>query len=334
MVLHIYNPEHDIALGKNTVFFTPPKAARITRDAFCHRPALWAEDGDWVLVDYIELAERNLKEDGRIHADVRFVTKADLARLKAEDMPEKVESWGWDRFLVAQLIRCNPLFAPLMPSEEYLDRIRMFSSRQFVAEVLLPKILATDEILIGEMTVCRDEEEIYAELQKNNGCIVAKSPWSCSGRGVRFLNNSLTQSELGWIRNTLIEQGGVLVEPQYDKVLDFAMEFYANGTDVEYRGLNIFETRSGAYLGNVEGSKDEKLALLGSYVPLDVIERLKSNIISITTDVFCNAYEGPFGIDMMVVRGDENEYENENSKSTIRIHPCVEMNLRRTMGQI
>lgn len=334
MVLHIYNPEHDIALGKNTVFFTPPKAARITRDAFCHRPALWAADGDWVLVDDIELAENNLREEHCCHADVRFVTKADLARLKAEDMPERVEPWGWDRFLVAQLIRCNPLFASLMPSDEYLDRIRMFSSRQFVAEVLLPRILATDEMLIGEMTVCRDEEEIYAELQKNNGFIVGKSPWSCSGRGVRFLNNSLTQSESGWIRNTLIEQGAVLVEPQYDKVLDFAMEFYANGTDVEYRGLNIFETRSGAYLGNVEGSQEEKLTLLGSYVPLDVIERLKDNIILITVDIFRNAYEGPFGIDMMVVREDENEYEYENSKSTIRIHPCVEMNLRRTMGQI
>lgn len=325
MVLHIYNPEHDIALGKNTDFFTPPKAARLTRDAFCHRPALWANDGDLVLVDDVALAESNLSREKQKHPMVRFVTKSDLAKLKTDEMPTKVEPWGWDRFVVAQLLRCNPLFASLVPSNEKLEDIRRFSSRQFVSDVLLPRILSTNCEFVGNMVVCHNEEDINLELQKNNGSIVIKSPWSCSGRGVRFICGALTANELGWIRNVLTEQKVIIVEPQYDKVMDFAMEFYAGKENVEYRGLNVFETRGGAYLGNVEGSQEEKMDMLSRYVSLDVIEQLKNDIIAITYELFQDKYEGPFGIDMMIVLDGENK---------TKVHPCVEMNLRRTMGQI
>ena len=37
-------------------------------------------------------------------------------------------------------------------------------------------------------------------------------------------------------------------------------------------------------------------------------------------------YRGPFGIDMMVVRSEECE--------SVWLHPCVEINLRRTMGHV
>lgn len=38
------------------------------------------------------------------------------------------------------------------------------------------------------------------------------------------------------------------------------------------------------------------------------------------------AYTGPFGIDMMVVEG--------NAGKGFLLHPCVEINLRRTMGHV
>ena len=321
MILHIYNPEHDIALGKNSEFFTPPKAARLTRAMYCHRPAMWAADGDWVLVDDISVAERNIFNDKGCYAKVRFVTMDDLAMLHKDDMPEKILPWGWDKFLVAQLLRCNPLFEKLLPSREQLDEIRRLSSRCFVAETLLPMVL--DDGYIGEMLVCKSEEEVVAELQKRNH-IVVKSPWSCSGRGVRFLHDNITHSELGWIRNILKEQGCVTIEPLYDKVVDFAMEFYAGKDATEYHGLNIFETRNGAYIGNIEGSQEEKLSMLAEHVPADMINMLKDKLLNVTTEIFRGRYTGPFGIDMMIV------LTHEGSK---KIHSCVEMNLRRTMGQ-
>lgn len=321
MVLHIYNPEHDIALGKNSEFFTPPKAARLTRKIFCHRPAIWAEDGDWVLVDDISVAESNILHDKGCYAKVRFVTMKDLSKLQQEDMPEKILPWGWDKFLVKQLITCNRLFKKLVPSSEQLDDIRMLSSRCFVAERLLPMIM-TDHY-VGEMLICRSYEEVVAELQKNSN-IVVKSPWSCSGRGVRFLHGDITDSEYGWIKNILNEQGSVTVEPMYNKLIDFAMEFYACEGATEYHGLNIFETRNGAYIRNVGGAEEENMAILAEYVPEKMIIDLKERLLSVTKKIFHNRYTGPFGIDMMIVLTSEGKK---------KIHPCVEMNLRRTMGQ-
>ncbi|MBQ2179413.1 MAG: hypothetical protein II450_03295, partial [Prevotella sp.] len=42
-------------------------------------------------------------------------------------------------------------------------------------------------------------------------------------------------------------------------------------------------------------------------------------------------YQGPFGIDMMIVR---NDPQLSTKISQLLLHPCVEINLRRTMGHV
>ena len=56
MTLHIFNPEHDIALAANLANFTAPHAGRQLRHDLGFIPALWAEEGDSVLVDNPERA--------------------------------------------------------------------------------------------------------------------------------------------------------------------------------------------------------------------------------------------------------------------------------------
>ena len=49
-----------------------------------------------------------------------------------------------------------------------------------------------------------------------------------------------------------------------------------------------------------------------------------------------DCHKGPFGVDMMVVC-DGEKYDKGKapaSDSTLRLHPCVEINLRRTMGHV
>ena len=58
MKLHIFNPEHDIALASNLANFTAPHAGRQLRANLGFLPALWAADGDAVLVDDVASAER------------------------------------------------------------------------------------------------------------------------------------------------------------------------------------------------------------------------------------------------------------------------------------
>ena len=57
MKLHIFNPEHDIALAANLSNFTAPHAGRRLRHDLGYLPAIWAEEG-YVLVEDIDDAQR------------------------------------------------------------------------------------------------------------------------------------------------------------------------------------------------------------------------------------------------------------------------------------
>ena len=48
MTLHIFNPEHDLALASNLKNFTSPHAGRQLRHDLAWIPALWAEKGEKV----------------------------------------------------------------------------------------------------------------------------------------------------------------------------------------------------------------------------------------------------------------------------------------------
>lgn len=323
--LHIYNPEHDIVLGRNDVSFTPPRVARITRERFCHIPAFWADDDDWILVDDVKMAAENLLREKRKYAKVRFVTFDDLKSLTSDMMPAKVEPWGWDKHLVYRLLKCNPLFRELVPDDNQLDEIREFSSRVFAAENLLSALVAESDMFVGKAEVFKGSVQDLCVYLKDKGPVVLKSPWSCSGRGVRFIEKELTDSERGWVKNILDEQKTIMIEPKYNKVLDFAMEFVCDKTGVRYTGMNLFSTNNGAYLQNSNLSEVERITKIGQYIDVKLLDIIRNSIIELTSNSICGHYEGPFGIDMMIVVDCENK---------TKVHPCVEMNLRRTMGQI
>ena len=58
MKLHVFNPEHDLALAANLSNFTAPHAGRKLRADLGCLPALWADEDDVVLVENIEQAKK------------------------------------------------------------------------------------------------------------------------------------------------------------------------------------------------------------------------------------------------------------------------------------
>ena len=80
MKLHIFNPEHDLALASNLRQFTAPHAGRQLRSDLSFIPALWADEGDLVLVDDIDNARDKVRHLGGDLVDkVEFITKVQLA---------------------------------------------------------------------------------------------------------------------------------------------------------------------------------------------------------------------------------------------------------------
>jgi hypothetical protein len=150
-----------------------------------------------------------------------------------------------------------------------------------------------------------------------------KAPWSSSGRGLRFLDVQHTplQMQAGWLKNLLAAQGAVMVEPFYNKVKDFGMEFSCNDKgEVHHEGLSLFHTANGAYTGNILATENAKQEMISRYVSIELLKETKEKICRLLSPILSGKYTGPFGVDMMITEGG--------------LHPCVEINLRRTMGHV
>ena len=64
MILHVFNPEHDLALASGLGNFTAPHAGRQLHSDLDFLPALWARGGDAVLVGNADAAFRRLCHQG------------------------------------------------------------------------------------------------------------------------------------------------------------------------------------------------------------------------------------------------------------------------------
>lgn len=348
MKLHCFNPEHDIALAADVKRFTAPSAARQLRHDLGFLPALWAADGDWVLVDDAEEAVQQSKSYGSLMSAVRFVSADDLRQwVRAEKNLKnlEIEPWGWDWGIVETLSKAG--LADFCPSEEQLQTIRHLSSRKWAAENLLPALRTRISWpTVGVSRYISDENELvfdhflsltnnldWVSNVSNASKIVLKSPWSSSGRGIRYAADAKQFARnLTWAQRVIEQQGGVMVEPFYEKIVDFAMEFEAkpDGTFF-YRGLSLFQTANGAYTGNLIASERQKREILSEFVPEKVVDELREAIVEVLTPALRGRYSGPFGVDMMVVRKNS---KNRGEKTEFALHPCVELNLRRTMGHV
>lgn len=324
MILHIFNPEHDLALASNLDNFTAPHAARELRAGLGFLPAFWAADGDAVLVDDAGYAAKAFgKAATRLGlpsaARINFVTKEQLDGL----CPDKVEAWGWDTTLRNYLLR-NGIDAAVLPTLDRLDSIRTISHRQTAATVLAS--LTAIEGTVGEAHTACDMDTIEALLARH-GRIVVKAPWSSSGRGVRFIDAEISPQLEGWIKNMLNKQGCLMVEAYYNKVKDFGMEFTSDGQGgVAYEGLSLFHTVNGAYAGNILATEQAKQKMLERYADEFLLHRVREALIGSLSGICKGRYAGPLGVDMMIVaRADGDGF---------LLHPCVEINLRRTMGHV
>lgn len=333
MTIRIFNPDHDLALAADKERFSVPHAGRKIRSDLSFLPALWADDGDVVVVEDIDAAESiyaKLKHVERKR--VEFVTLAQIpavirdesAAANGSNAAIKFDVWGWDKYLRFQLLQSG-VDAKLLPSDAQLATIRELSNRKITTKALQMLREGVENETCGESIYCENTEMLHRIIKHDEAysqCVV-KAPWSSSGRGVRYLGDESTRTEntWNWISNTIDQQSGIMVEPFYNKVKDFGMEFLATDHGIEYLGLSCFKTQNGAYTGNVLGTEEEKMSMLSRFVSKELL----LNIINkVTTKLDLRDYRGPFGIDMMIVAKD----------SGFLLHPCVEINLRRTMGHV
>lgn len=320
--LYIFNPEHDLALASGEMNYMASASARQMAAELALLPMWYAEEGSAVLapsaynMDFRKKMNEYFGNCAQLMTEIELATESDL----------EFSPWGWNPALSKRLESLG-VDEERLPSMEQLMRLRK-NSHRFQAVSLLAK-LQLDEYCCGESFYLKTPEEWKSFIEGRGACLL-KAPLSGSGKGLNWCKGTFTPSLSGWCARVSASQGGIIAEPIYNKVEDFAMEFYSDGTGkVVFAGYSVFHTgRSGMYEGNSLLSDEEIRKRLSKYVPLETLTNIMSRLTKELSTGVASGYKGYLGVDMMICRFPEE------SKPVYRIHPCVEINLRMNMGVV
>lgn len=292
---YIFNPEHDLCLANGNASFVPPASA-LKFGSDCHD-----------ILETVFGQPENCTESGSI-------------------VP-----WGWNSVLKYSLLKSGTPEA-LLPSDEVLDQIRKLSHRrtaimagQYTRKRL--KESGLDDCLIKDTPEeIRHPDDVNGFLEKHPSAVF-KAPWSGSGKGLRWIrSNEFSHSDRGWCRNVIAKQGSVIAEKREDVVCDFAMLFQSTATGIIFEGYSLFDTDNGAYRSNILASDRYILAHLLRFIPENVLTAVRRHLAAFLEENFLGRYEGYLGADMFICR------TNTDSQGKYMLNPCVEINVRMTMG--
>lgn len=328
-MLYLFNPENDMALAANNPFYMSPASTKRMAAELSTLPAWYAVEGSSVLIAPCALG---FEKQSALMPDVKWATEI-------SSIYNKVCPWGWNPALLRRLWeRGVPDSA--FPSAKQMERIRELSGRQTAVELLLrmnelqwSKVFATSleregecfSSFCGESNLLTTVSEVERYVLSHPEAVL-KSPWSGSGRGIQYTSGEFPLPLKGWVEHVLHTQQTVVGEPLYNKVNDFAMEFYATADgEVRFVGYSFFETDiRGIYKENLLASDDEIEKLLTAYVSITTLRRVRENLILLLKEKLKGDYQGYLGVDMMICR----------TVSGYAVHPCVEVNLRMNMGVV
>lgn len=304
----LFFPAHDLALANGVRHYIAPRAAvRLQQDLATL--SQWWQRGETT-------------EDG---SSLR----------PASPLP-----WGWNYNSRATLLEAG-IDPAHLPTDQDLKLLRAISHRRTSIEII--RQCQTDSSHSDQQPFVSVQRPLYVtspsdfdikfkELQERQTPFLLKSPWSSSGRGLCW--SRAIPKDLIYKRGHAIirEMGGVILENEYNKIRDFAMLFYVGREKVEFVGYSIFDTdRQGTYRNGLMMSDDQMECRLSQYVPLQELHHLKQLYLEqILPDLFSPFFGlgytvGYIGIDMMIFTDEKGKY---------RLHPCIEINVRCTMGVV
>ena len=318
--LFVFNPEHDFALAVGQGSYTPPAEVIKIRKNYSLLPASFAGNSDFILVPD-EINEMEISQlpfyDQVIKKQLKIINRGNLSKYASQI--SKIIPWGWDHAIYKDLV-ANNIDPSILPNAEDLDNIRKLSHRrttipfrQFLAKELNSEI-------VNLPRECYSVQEIENFI-KTGSIYYFKAPWSSSGRGIVVSDHISKKGLFEWLHGIIRRQGSVIVEPAWNKIFDFATEWEISGGEAKFLGYAVFRTSSrGKYHGNVTASQEQLLHLIKEVVP-----NFNNDIIEIQNlalnKMISPYYSGPVGIDMLV-------------DTQGNINPCVEINLRFTMGHL
>jgi hypothetical protein len=324
-MIRYFNPGHETAVLNASKYYQPAANQLKMQKESAFLPAWYALPSDFVLVDK-PLSESFLSDIRLFNPIARAITVSDLTDKKFNVSGLAVDLWGispQSAWFFEKLKALHHLEWRIPPWKE---AFRLLGSRVTSSRVLSSLMVAVPEI---EQKILprffSDLDEIEKEIAHRREKQLVKSPYSSSGRGLVWLPpGELARSERQIIGGMLKRQAQVSLEKALEKQLDFSMHFEINGAgQVQFIGYSVFQTNAkGAYEKSFLACQERLEEKITGYIPLDLLIRVKTLLLQVIEATYAPSYVGNIGVDMLTYLS-ENQY---------CLHPCVEINMRKSMG--
>ena len=307
MHLLLFNPEHDYALADNQPQFVALRsAAQFAYD--CAPFMRYLTEDEAVVLDSYRPFGKDFQKN--------------FAPLEGAERITKVTPWGWDAAAVYQLRRIG-IPDTLLPTDVQLSELRELAHRRTAIAAMEflhdkhphPEGLPMPPLFLTELQQVED-------FVKRTPDVIFKSPYSGNGRGHLYAHGTTNPTLLRQCGGVLKRQGGLIAERMYTVVQDFAMEFECRNGEVIFRGYSLFKTEHYGYGGNLLMPDSAILQALSLYVNIEELAVVQSLVSDFLRQEVAPHYKGDAGVDMFVYQED----------GVYKLHPFVEVNLRKTMG--
>lgn len=344
--IYLFNPQNDLALATGGInYVAPPFAMRMAED-LAVLPAFIAEPGSLLITDSDADARWLERLNGLLGMDVHAISRKELNHLTGY----RIMPWGWCLDLRRRLVKWGA-DRQLLPTKDEIYHLRGLSHRRLTINIHLRlqellRCQAGNHLPLAcpvpvELAVLEDVREF---VESHDGCFI-KTPWSSSGRGIYHATAGKWTPELEqWCNGALKRQGSVLCEVAFDKVMDLAVEFFASGGKTSVRGFSIFSTDSHSqYHSGIVASQDVlHQRVVELYPQFDVVVEALTRVLD---EMVAPHYSGWLGVDMLLYSDVQSPSSSHSSGAgesmthqfpagAMRLNPCVELNLRPTMGAV
>lgn len=309
--LHIFVPENDLALASGTFNYTPPPIGMKMHLAGEALPMAYAAKGDRFLsYGFSDTELRRLT--ALLGPDIDVASRDEICSGDFTPAP-----WGWSQYTRSILSEMGVPESSL-PSQKDIEEMRRLSHRR--TSIAINKFIGHEAA--KELFTPEEVKALLAE----GGDFYMKQPWSGSGRGVISTAGMNREAVMKFATASIRRQGSVMAEKALLSVGDFASLWYCENAKAEFHGFSRFLTYGdgGKYAGNLVAPQE---MILQSILDLGVdrikLDEIIAGLETALTACIAHIYSGPVGVDMLA-------YKKENGE--VEIAPCIEVNLRYTMG--
>ncbi len=315
MILHLFNPENDLALADGGANYCAPPAARQIAYDLGALPLWFAQCGDAVFLPG-EIHKEYYNEVSRLFNIASPYDSSHCGSLS------NVAPWGWSPQILRRF-RQMGIPEVVLPQDESVENIRMLSNRKSSIKIL--SALKEAGVDIPPLPCYfTNVDEVAAYVCSRERCVV-KAPWSGSGKGIMWGLGHMERPMEQFCKGVIRRQSGIVCEEFLVSRAEFAMEFLVDGGKVKFAGYSMFDTFKGAYTGNLLAPDERIEAMLAGHIDIERLHAVRDVLPAVLERLLAGSgYEGYLGIDMMIY----------DDAGVARLNPCIELNLRMNMGVV